>query len=310
MDHQEAVSVFFAPAPDGTTDPAAVTGGAPARRLRDALEPVAMHGVWGRRTREALHARGHDFFSGYVSCRAGVLGQSAPGRLVASAFAVFEPSFLADAWDRGRALLDQEATQQLRETETTANLRETLDGHADEGEVAETAAVLERAVDACSLTGRPLFAALLARPRLPDPYGRLWRAADLVREHRGDGHNAASIVAGLTPVEMGILAELWVGYPLGEYSGTRGWPEGTATAAARRLADRGLVTGAGAGAELTPEGRRFRDDLEARTDDTQDELLAALGDDLDVVVERLTRWSARCVEAGQFPPDPRKRAAG
>ncbi|MET0188340.1 MAG: hypothetical protein ABW212_05025 [Pseudonocardia sediminis] len=310
MDHQEAVTMFFAEGPDGVTDPRAVTRGAPARVLRDALEPLAMHGVWAKRTREALHSHGHDFFSGYVACRAGVLGEGAPGLLVASTFAVFEPSFLADAWDRGRALLGQEATQELRDTETTANLRETLDGHADESEVAETADILERAVDAVPVTGRPLFAALRARPRLSDPFGRLWRAADLVREHRGDGHNAASIAAGLDPIEMGILAELWVDYSLGEYSGTRAWPQEAADAAARGLVDRGLITSADSDAGLTPAGLRFRDEVEARTDASQDELIAALGDDLGTVVERLARWSARCVEAGAFPPDVRKRAAG
>lgn len=310
MDHEEAVSMFFAPAPDGTTDPAPVTGGAPARRLRDAYEPLSMHGIWAKRTREALHAHGHSFFSGYMACRLGVLGDSAPGWLVVSAIAVFEPSFVIDTWNQARSVTDQQTTQALRDTETTANLRETLDGYADEAEVAETATILERAVESVPVTGRPLFAALRARPALTDPYGRLWRATDLVREHRGDGHNAVSIAAGLHPIEMGILAELWVGYALGEYSSTRAWPQDAADAAARGLVERGLITSADSGATLTPEGRRFRDDIEARTDDAQDQLLAAVGDDLDIVVERLNRWSARCVEAGAFPPDPRKRAAG
>lgn len=179
-----------------------------------------------------------------------------------------------------------------------------------DADVAATAAVLERAVDAVDGTGRPLFAALRARPRLSDPFGRLWRAADLVREHRGDGHVAASVAAGLDPVRMGILSELWVGYPLGEYSGTRAWPQEATDAAVRRLTDDGLITGSGAGTTLTDAGRRFRDDVEARTDDTQAGLMLALGDDLSTVTERLARWSQRCVEAGAFPPDVRKRAAG
>ena len=69
-----------------------------------------------------------------------------------------------------------------------------------------------------------LFAALRAQPRPDDPYARLWRAADLVREHRGDSHVAACVAAGLDPVRMGVLSEMWVGYPVGEYSGTRAWP--------------------------------------------------------------------------------------
>ncbi len=81
-------------------------------------------------------------------------------------------------------------------------------------------------------------------------------------------------------------------------------------AAHRRLTDDGLITGSGADTVLTPAGRRFRDAIEAATDESQADLMAALGDDTATVTERLTRWSARCVEAGAFPPDVRKRAAG
>ena len=65
-----------------------------------------------------------------------------------------------------------------------------------------------------------------------------------------------------------------------------------------------MITSSGRDATLTPEGRRFRDEV------GRYELLVALDDDLGTVTERLARWSARCVEAGAFPPDPRKRAAG
>ncbi|RZT84756.1 hypothetical protein EV383_1610 [Pseudonocardia sediminis] len=307
MDHQEAVAAFFTETPEGVTVPEPVAAAGAARALRDALEPVAMHAVWSTRVGNALAAHGHDFFTAYVTGRGAALGD-VPGALVASTFAVFEPGFLAGAWDAGRKLLPLDELQELRDTETAAGLREAL--HGDETDVAETAAVLERAVDAVDGTGRPLFAALRSRPRLSDPFGRLWRAADLVREHRGDGHIAASVAAGLDPVRMGILSELWVGYPLGEYSGTRAWPQEASDAAVRRLTDDGLITGSGADTALTAAGRRFRDDVEARSDDTQTGLLEALGDDLGPVTERLAAWSARCVEAGAFPPDVRKRAAG
>jgi len=53
MDYRDAVAAFFAPRPDDTPLPTAVTAGSPARRLRDAGEPIAMHavGVPGRTRR-------------------------------------------------------------------------------------------------------------------------------------------------------------------------------------------------------------------------------------------------------------------
>jgi hypothetical protein len=168
------------------------------------------------------------------------------------------------------------------------------------------AGVLEWAIDAVACTGRPLFAALRALPRHSDPYARLWRAADAVREHRGDSHIAASIAAGLDPVRMGVLSEVWVDYPVGEYSGTRAWPQEAHDAAVARLEADGLI----ADGKITDAGRAYRDAIEAATDTAQDELVAAIGDALDTVVKRVEPWAQECIAAGSFPPDIRKRAAG
>jgi hypothetical protein len=62
--------------------------------------------------------------------------------------------------------------------------------------------------------------------------------------------------------------------------------------------------------KITPDGTAFRAAIEAATDRAQDDLLAAVGDDLATVVEQTDAWSQRCVEADAFPPDIRKRAAG
>ena len=49
------------------------------------------------------------------------------------------------------------------------------------------------------------------------------RAGELVREHRGDGHLAACVAAGLGTVQANVFTELWLGYSLGEYTSTRGF---------------------------------------------------------------------------------------
>lgn len=304
VDYADAVEIFFAPAPEGTSPPQVAP--TPARRLRDALEPVAMHAVFSEQVVTAVARIGlDDFFVAYVAGRGAPLGE-VPGAVVAAAFGVFEPGAIVSCWAAGLAAAKLPEVIAERDRATAASLRAVLGDHASEGDVLRVAEVLERAVAAVDGTGRPLFAALRAQPRLTDPYGRLWRAADLVREHRGDSHLAACVAAGLDPVRMGILGEVWLGYAVGEYSGTRAWPQETHDAAAARLAADGLI----ADGTITARGREVRDGIEAATDAAQADLVAAVGDELDAVVTALDTWSAACIEARTFPGDPRKRAAG
>lgn len=305
MDYEAALEVFYAPSPPGTGTPEVVAAATPARRLRDALEPVAMHAVWARGVNAALAGHGLNFLTGYVCGRGAALG-AVPSPVVAAAFAVFEPGLVDRLWAEGQTHLGLEELIAVRDRATGESLREVLGPVAGEAEVGRVAEVLEGAVRGVDGAGRVLFSALRAQPLLRDPYARLWRAADLVREHRGDSHVAASVAAGLDPVRMGVLSEAWVGYPVGEYSGTRGWgPDALPPAVARLEADGLIADGA-----LTDQGRRFRDGIEAATDAAQTQLIAGLGPALGGVTEQLDGWSKRCVEAGAFPPDIRKRAAG
>lgn len=261
-----------------------------------------MHAVWSASTRSALGEHGLDFLQAYVCGRGAALGDT-PSAVLVATFAVFEPGLIDAAWsarpsDLGRLIAARDAA-------AAASLRAVL-GDADEVAVARVAGLLEDGCAGLDATGRPLFSALRARTRLGDAYGRLWRATDVVREHRGDSHVAACVAAGLEPVAMNVLTELWVGYPLGEYTDTRGWPVERREAAVAQLEADGLV----ADGALTPAGQAFRDGLEVATDAAQAGLVAALGDALDEVVERLDAWSALCIAAGEFPEDERKRAAG
>lgn len=301
MDYATAVETFFgAPGGDVAT-PAPVAGGRPARRLRDASEPVAMHAVWARATNEANERLGLDFLTGYVWGRAAALGEPEPA-VVAAAFAVFEPGLVAALYDQGRAACSRADVLAARADATAASLEDVLVG-ADLG---PTVAALRRGLDAADGTGRPLYSGLASLSWPASPAGQLWRACELLREHRGDAHVAACVAAGLEAVSMNVLTELWVGMPLGSYTATRGWAPERIGAAAAALGARGLV----ADGALTEEGRRFRDEVERRTDEASAPVVAALGDDLEDVVARLEEWSAACVAAGAFPPDVHKRAAG
>lgn len=300
MNYDEVVSAFFTPTPAGTV-PDPTRRDSAARRLRDAIEPIAMHPVWSRATNQALAGLGLDFLSGYAWGRAAALGEP-PASVVVSSFAVFEPAMITGAYEQGRQACGREELLTTRADATTASLASVLDGE----DVSATAARLRDAVIDLHRSGRPLYSGLTELPFPDEPAGVLWRSAELVREHRGDSHIAACVAEGLDPVTMNILTELWVGMPLGSYTGTRGWDEDTIADTAAQLRHAGLLDGD----RLSDDGRALRERIEDATDRAQADLVTRLGDGVDELIADLDRWSERCVAAAAFPPDAYKRAAG
>jgi hypothetical protein len=272
----------------------------PARRLRDALEPIATHAWWCEPTNRRMEALGMVFFPAYVWGRAAALGEPDPAVVVA-AFGAFDPGFLTAVYDEGRAACSRAAVLEARELGTVESLSSILTD-----DVAEVATLLRSAVEGADVTGRPLFAGLRSLPWPTSSIGQLWRAAELVREHRGDGHLAACATSFLDSVEMTVLTELWLGMPLGSYLLTRGYGGDALTAAVGRLEARSLV----ADGALTPAGTLLRNHIEGRTDAAATAVVDALGGRLDDVVAAVEPWSQVIIDAGAFPADPRKRAAG
>ena len=299
MTYDDVIAMFFAAPAEPI--PVPVVPDTPARRLRDALEPIATHGWWARPPAEGLARLGLGFFDGYVWGRAAALGTPDPAVVVAT-FGVFEPGLLTAVYQQGVATASREDVLAARADGAAASLA----GLVDPVEAAAVADPLLDVLADLDGMGRPLFSALRALPMPETPAGRLWRAAELVREHRGDGHLAVAVAAGLDAVTMNVLTELWLGYGFGEYSGSRGFGPDHLESARRALEERGWVTGTA----LTEVGRQARLALEAATDTSQQALIDGLGDRLDHIVDRAAVLSDRLVVAGTFPPDPRKRAAG
>ena len=92
-------------------------------------------------------------------------------------------------------------------------------------------------------SGRALYSGLTSLGFPGTPIGDLWRAADLVREHRGDSHIIAWVAHGLDPVQATLTTELWWRLPFVSYVRTRGWNDDEIAerrgAPARREAGRG-----------------------------------------------------------------------
>ncbi len=303
MDYGTVIAAYFDPAAAELPTPAPVSAGAPARQLRDAFEPLSMHAVWSPLVHERLGARGLDFFGTYVGGRGCVLGDP-NGAVVASAFAAFEPSMIAGVWDQARSHVGVVDLREATFSSTAESLRSVL---GDDPAVASVADQLSDIVAGLDPTGRPLFSGVQALEAAEDPHERLWRSCLALREHRGDAHVAVYISDGFDPVQMNILTELWLDYPFGEYSSSRAWPEDRTEAALASLEARGLTD---SDRRITDAGRRRRSELEDRTDAMEDGVVAGVGADFEAICAQLEAWSAQCIEARTFPPDPRKRAAG
>lgn len=301
MNYDEVKQAYFPSEPLQFARPAVMTDATPARRLRDGIEPLAMHAVWSRGVNEMLARHGLDFMGGYVWARATSLGDPC-GAVVAATFAAFEPGFLAPVYDVSRACVPRDILVVDLNEAVGRSLRAVL----GDGDPSGTTEALARAVHAADATGRALFAGVRSLPTPSDPFAALWQVCLALREYRGDSHVAAYVAAGYDPVQMNILTELWAGYPIGEYSRTRGWSPARTETALASLRAAGLIDGDA----ITAKGRTARDAIEATTDALCDPLVTAIGSDIEWVLTQVDQWSQSCITAGAFPPDIRKLACG
>jgi hypothetical protein len=105
---------------------------------------------------------------------------------------------------------------------------------------------------------------------------------------------------------MNLLTEQWLGMPLNSYAATRGWSPEALREGVVHLEGRGWMRDG----RITTAGAEARSQIEENTDVQERSIVDGLGDRLTEVCEQLEVWSGRCIEAGMFPNDALKRAAG
>jgi hypothetical protein len=183
--------------------------------------------------------------------------------VVTASFFNFAPAFVARAipavWD----LISPEDALRTRLAGADAALRGLLAGREAEAEVA--AGLLWQAIGELDFSGRVLAAANAA---LAVPAGessvlaRLWQAATLLREHRGDGHFAALAAADIDGCQAVVL-RCGIDLRREDMQPVRGWTDEAWDNTLAGLADRGWV---GADGRLTNAGRAAHDAVENATD--------------------------------------------
>ncbi len=269
---------------------------ATARKLRDHLEPIAAGVYFAPEAHEGYKEFGLNYFEGYFCSRGACLGK-APWRVICAAFAAFKPAVVEQAVTGGWAKTGPDEMLAARLAGAEAQLQRLLGDPTED--VGTATDLLFELTDGVDPSGRMLYSGLSSLPRPADsPWGSLWRAADLVREHRGDGHIAAWI-GHVDSTEITVLTELAWGIPPRSYVYTRGWNEEEVDAAVARLEERGLLD---EGA-LTPAGKELRKEIERQTDRAEREIVERLGDRADELFGLIEPWSKTIVANGGYPID-------
>ncbi|MCW3839790.1 hypothetical protein ONA70_06730 [Micromonospora yasonensis] len=269
------------------------------RKLWQLIEPVHAVVYYASELTEEAAALGlptDERWPGYFALRSAPLGTAGPA-LVTATYYSFSPRMVAEYVPAVWATAEPAKVLDARLSGVDRALRRLLGDRVDSPELAEASALARRAVQAADLAGRPLAAANADLPWPDAPHLALWQAATILREHRGDGHVAALLTAGLDPAEA-LVSFAAVGAAPVEVFASRRWTEPEWAAARERLAARGLVDADGTATEA---GRRLRDEVERRTDELAAAPWQALGPAVGRFAQLVAPVTGAVVASGMLP---------
>ncbi|GIH51011.1 hypothetical protein SAMN05421833_105199 [Microbispora rosea] len=257
---------------------------AKVHRMFELVEPIATV-TFSEVVNEAFLALGmRNYWDGYFAGRAAPLG-TAPAEVVHAVFYNFAPGEVARhiPWVWGKT--SPEEAIAVRERASAAALRQMMGEHADLPGLVRIADLATRAAVSAPIEGRALYAGLRALAVPGEPVARLWHAATLLREHRGDGHNAALVAHGIGGTEAHVLLALSLGMKPEEFGRIHHLPTAQLAAVVDGLRSRGLVDAAGG---FTDAGRTTKERIEALTDELAAPAYGVLSaDELDELIAGL-----------------------
>lgn len=268
-----------------------------ARRFFDRFEPV--HGItyFAPESRQAMDGLGYrGFWMGYFATRSAPFGLVATP-VVAATFYNFSPARVAKALPAAWSIAAPEDALRIRLESAVAALRRY--GVADDENLRTAADLCAKAATAAPVDGRPLFAANSALPWPGEPIEKLWHAATLLREHRGDGHIAALVTAGVSGRESNVLHCAAGRVPAEFIKRARDYGDDEWQQCADSLTGRGLLAPDGA---LTDAGHELKDRVEAQTDAAALSALDGLTDgEIETLFRALTPITRLVVAGGDLP---------
>ncbi|MGV0874067.1 SCO6745 family protein [Mycolicibacterium sp. XJ879] len=267
-----------------------------ARRFFDRIEPVHAVTYFAPEARAALDGLGFKgFWMGYFAARSAPFG-IVPPQVVTAAFYNFAPLRVARALPAAWDVATPADALRVRREAAVAALRR--NGVADDENVRQAAELAAKAARSAPLDGRALFAANAALDWPDEPLAKLWHAATLLREQRGDGHIAVLAACGISGREANVLHAAAGRVPKEMIMRSRDYDDEQWRLYSDRLARRGLLDGD----ELTAAGRELKAHIEDTTDRLALSALEALTDDeVETLFRALTPITRAVVAGGDLP---------
>ena len=271
-----------------------MTAAGVARRLFELTEPIAVVTYMAPEPTDAVMALGlADPWDAYFAGRAAPLGRDVPAAVVHALFYSFADGEVARHLPRVWDVVTPEAASTARELGSVAALRRILGNLGDTPAVGRAADLLVEAGTSAPTEGRALYAAVRTLPVPTEPLARLWHGANLLREHRGDGHVAALLTLGIGGTEAHVLHALAGGTPAERFGRLSHLPRPRLQTVVDGLRHRGLV---GADGWLTVAGRERKKRVEVLTDELAAPAYDRLGAvELDQLLEDLEPIAAALV---------------
>ncbi|MFC5911801.1 SCO6745 family protein [Streptacidiphilus monticola] len=233
-----------------------------ARRLWEAVEPLHAVVYFAPEPAEAAREVGlKGYWMGYFAGRLSAVGPVGAGVGSALCFA-FAPGKVARALPDAWSFATAEAVLESRLAAVEKMLGRLLKPLRP-SELDQLTGLLEALVDTCDFDGRALAAAWADVPRPDSLLVRLWLAATVLREHRGDGHVMALAREGLGGLAAGITHVAAGAVTRESIQGSRGWTDEEWELGSAKLRRKGLLDAEGG---LTPAGQELRTRVEADTD--------------------------------------------
>lgn len=263
----------------------------------DLTEPISLVNFFSDEPNEAMAALGFtNYWDGYFAGRSAPLGR-VPAEVVDAAFYNFGEGEVARHIPKVWETTTPAAAHAARQQGCVAALRRILGDLVETPGLARAAELLARASVSAPVEGRIMYAGLRSLPMPAEPVTRLWHAANMLREHRGDGHIVALVSEQVGRLEAHVLAALDMGiHPAESFGRIHHLPAPRLAALMAGLRERGLVDASG---RFTDAGRATKARVEALTDvlaeAPYDVLTAA---ELDELVTCLEPIAGRLRETG------------